>query len=125
MQSQYFELSEFDCPCGCGANHTKPEHLRRLTIARRIAGVPFVVNCGTRCKRFNTSLPGAGNDSEHLTGEGSDIKTADSPTRYAVLRGLIGAGFTRIEFGPNYIHAGSGPTKPQGVAWYSPLLTKE
>ena len=122
---QYFKYSDFTCRCGCGLNNQSIPHIKKLDIARGIAGIPFVVTCGYRCQRHNEEVGGS-ETSSHLIGHATDI-LADTPTkRYRILSGLIRAGFERIEIGykkawgdktKQWIHVDDDISKSQGVLW--------
>lgn len=111
------------------SNYTyfKDEELKGLDLelcamldrARGLAGVPFQITCGLRTVDENTALPESVKDSAHLTGNGVDLACNDSPARYAMLRGLILAGFNRIGVYSAHIHADNAPTLPPNVCWYS------
>lgn len=104
----------------------KPEEVVGLDIelcamldrARGLAGVPFTITCGLRTQAQNAALAESVQDSSHLTGNGVDLACSDSPTRYAMLRGLILAGFNRIGIYSAHIHADNSPTLPPKVCWY-------
>jgi hypothetical protein len=88
-----------------------------LNEARKIANVPFVVNRSCSCPSHNESVGGS-DTSSHLTGYAFDIHTGgDSTRRFAILNGLIRAGFRRIGVYKTFIHADNDPTKPAGVVW--------
>ena len=114
----YFKPSEFKCKCGCGLGFKdmKPSLIQRIEYARLVAGKAFVINSAIRCKAHNTAIEGREN-SAHLTGFAVDIKATNSKTRYAVIRGLVQAGFRRIGIYDSFIHADCDPSKPQDVSW--------
>lgn len=91
---------------------------QKLSIARGIAGVPFVITCGFRTVAQNSVLVESVQDSAHLTGNGVDLACNDSQTRYAMLKGLLGAGFNRIGIYSAHLHADDSPTLPPNVCWY-------
>ena len=95
-----------------------PNLCNMLSIARGKANVPFVITCGLRTPEQNAALCESVSDSAHLTGHGVDFACADSPTRFAMLKGLLDAGFTRIGVYSAHLHADNDTTKPQGVIWY-------
>jgi len=116
----YFKPEEFQCPC-CGKGTVDPALKAMLNTARGLAGVPFVLTSAYRCPKHNAKVGGSPTSS-HLKGFAVDISTPDSTTRFAVLCGLIKAGFTRMEFGLNYIHADIDPSKPRRVASFNRLI---
>ena len=91
---------------------------QKLSIARGIAGVPFVITCGLRTPDQNAQLAESVSDSAHLTGNAVDLACSDSQTRYAMLKGLLGAGFNRIGIYSAHLHADDSPVLPPNVAWY-------
>ena len=113
---RYFTPDEFTCRCGCGKNNMTQRHLDMLEKAREIAGIPFKINSGSRCESHNVYV-GGNENSEHLSGEGSDIRCILSNDRWLILYALIEAGFRRIGVGTTFIHAGSARHKPQDVIW--------
>lgn len=114
----YFKPSEFKCKCGCGLGFKdmKRSLIQQLEYARCVANKPFIITSAIRCPEHNKAVHGV-DDSTHLTGYAVDIKAKDSATRYAVLRGLIQAGFRRIGIHKSFIHADSHPGKPLDVSW--------
>lgn len=90
-----------------------------LDRARGLAGIPFIITCGLRTQEQNDSLPESVKDSAHLTGNAVDLACAESTIRFAMLRGLILAGFTRIGIYSAHIHADNSPKLPPNVCWYS------
>ena len=118
MNIKDFKRSEFDCRCGCGKNNINIDFLEKLQLARTYAGIPFVVISGCRCDSHNSSAEVGGKPtSDHLTGEGADIRVINSTERFAILDSAIAAGFRRIGIGRGFIHLGNGKHNPQAVAW--------
>ena len=115
MTLQYFKLSEFECPC-CGANEMKTEFVERLDRARDLAGVPFRINSGYRCREHNKAVGGKPSSS-HLIGWAADIACLTSSARLKIVRALLDVGFDRIGVAKTFIHVDSDPTKPPGVMW--------
>ena len=112
---RHFQRKEFLCPC-CGEEDMAPAFLAKLDEARAIAGVPFVITSGFRCRKHNAAVGGV-DDSSHVWGVASDIAAASSERRYHILRGLLLAGFRPIGLGPHFIHADADEDKPQDVTW--------
>lgn len=90
-----------------------------LSIARGKAGVPFFITCGLRTPEQNAALAESVSDSAHLTGHAVDLACSDDPTRFAMLSGLLAAGFTRIGIYSAHIHADNDSTKPPNVIWWN------
>lgn len=112
----YFQEEEFVCRCGCGLNLVKPALIQQLSVARHAAGVPFAVTSGTRCEAHNRK-EGGKPTSAHLTGEAADVLVTSGQQRFAVVRGLVLAGFNRIGVAKSFVHADIATDKPQGVVW--------
>lgn len=112
---KHFQRKEFICP-DCGQEDMEPAFLSRLDEARGIAGVPFVITSGYRCRKHNAQIGGV-EDSAHTWGVAADIAATSSERRYHIIRGLLEAGITRVGIGPDFIHADSDEDKPQSVAW--------
>jgi len=114
-----FDRVEFACPC-CGKDDIDPDFVDRLQAARTIAGFPFIITSGVRCKKHQEGLEKQGlsvEKSAHALGLAADIKTTSSWDRYAVLDALKRAGFKRFGIGRNFIHVDMDKSKPQDVAW--------
>ena len=113
---RYFNLDEFECPCGCRLNGIQPALTIKLDKARHYAGIRFDVNSGFRCFCHNTAVAGAP-QSAHMNGWAADIAAADSVSRFKVTSGLLQAGFRRIGIAKKFIHADVDPNKPGPVIW--------
>jgi len=115
-----FKESEFVCPCkykcGLGFKDMSKEAIKRLIKARKKADTPFVINSAIRCPDHNKDVGGSVTSS-HLTGEAFDIFCKYSRQRFRIVRGLILAGFTRIEIKEDYIHVDISKEKAQQVLW--------
>lgn len=113
---KYFDLAEFDSPDQPGSGEEmKMPFLKRLEVARRMAGVPFRITSGYRTPEHNEFVGGVAN-SAHLNGWAADIKV-DNQTRYTVLRALMDAGFNRIGIGKTFIHCDLDPSKNSQRIW--------
>jgi len=115
MKLKHFKLEEFNCPC-CGQCDMDESLLQKLDKARDIAGIPFHVNSGYRCKEHNKSIGGSPNSS-HLKGLAADIRTATIKDRYTILKALLFVGFNRIGIGKNFIHVDIDKDKTQNIIW--------
>jgi zinc D-Ala-D-Ala carboxypeptidase len=120
--TENFTDDEFKCPC-CGQfidSLPFRAFLAKLQDARNIAGTPFVITSGYRCPKHNAEVGGKA-DSSHLKGIAVDIRTHISPDRFAIINGLIKAGFERVGIGSNFIHVDMDTVKPQRLMWiYGP-----
>ena len=82
------------------------DFVKRLDVARHLAGVPFKLTSTFRVDDTPDQL-----DSTHEIGAGADIacpKNAHCLERSAIIRGLLDAGFTRIGIYDRHIHADLG-----------------
>jgi uncharacterized protein YcbK (DUF882 family) len=112
----HFTEDEFKCKCGCQGNNAQESMMDQLDKARGYAGVPFKITSGYRCPRHNKSIGGV-DDSAHVRGFAADIAVGDSATCFAVIDGLIKAGFNRIGVYDTFIHADNDHQKPPRVMW--------
>jgi len=110
-----FSRKEFACKCGCGADHIDLGLVYRLQAARFIAGVPFVINSGVRCKEHNSAFSSP--TSSHIPGYAVDIACNESRSRFKIIDALLKAGFERIGIRHDFIHADVDPEKPAEVMW--------
>lgn len=113
---KYFKIEEFKCKCGCGRNEMMPSTLEKIDKARELAGIPFKITSGYRCKAHNAAVGGK-SEGAHTSGYAVDIEASTSPSRYLIIKSLLEVGFTRIGVGSTFIHADDDPTKPQKVIW--------
>lgn len=118
MQFQFFKLSEFDCPCGCGKNNISLDLVYLLDKARSLAEVPFKVNRGCSCVEHNKTIKGYSPTSSHLFGLAVDISCKNSRVRFLIIRSLLAVGFNRIGVYKNHIHADIDKSKPSSVIWH-------
>ena len=87
-----------------------------LDQARELAGIPFRINSGWRCKKHN-GAEGGKKDSSHTVGLAVDIKCESSTDRFKIVQSLLKVGVHRIGLGKDFIHADDDPTKPTQVLW--------
>lgn len=117
----HFSPEEFDSPDspGSGKINMNREFMIRLNLARKIAGIPFVITSGYRTKAYNNSLKGSAINSSHLKGRAADIMATNSKERFKIVNALQEAGFNRmgINFDRGFIHVDDDPSKPKDVIW--------
>ena len=116
----YFSTKEQACNC-CGEGKLHPSTLMRANRARHRAGIPFVINCASRCEAHNRAVGGVDNSAHKIDSDGFsralDIRCTNSSDRFAIFAALIVEGFTRIGKYDNFIHADDDPNLPQEVIW--------
>ncbi len=112
----YFPEQPWACKCGCGFALVNPTFVQMLNVARYHANTAFHMNSVCRCLEHNAA-EGGKPTSDHVTGEGGDIRAVNSHKRDKILRGLRKAGFRRIGIGKTFIHAGCHKSNPQDVTW--------
>lgn len=114
--TKYFKAKEFQCKCGCDSNEMHQEFVDKLTLAREIAGIPFVITSGYRCAKHNKAVGGVAG-SAHTTGWAVDIAAATGEQKFKITQALIIAGFTRIGIAKSFIHVDMDSSKPSPTIW--------
>ena len=112
---KYFKKSEFDCPC-CGRNEMTRGFMLMLEKAREIAGIPFIITSGFRCEKHNKEVGGKPT-SDHLSGEGADIKVVNSTARELIDSAAAKAGIRRRGIARTFIHLGNCYKNPHPALW--------
>lgn len=115
MAFKYFKIEDFACPC-CGQNKISSDLVFKLDKAREISNIPFKISSGYRCEKHNKEVGGEPN-SAHTKGLAVDIICKTSGERYAMIKALVGLGFTRIGVGNSFIHCDIDTSLPQNVIW--------
>ena len=113
---KYFTASEFDCKCGCGLNNFSESLAETLDILRAECGFPFVISSGCRCTSHNYEEGGTPR-SDHLTGEGVDIKAIGGNKKYLIITHALEHEICRIGIGKSFVHLGTNKSNPQDVFW--------
>lgn len=93
-----------------------PELVDKLNTARHVAGVPFIITSGKRSSDQNERAMGV-DGSAHVTGLAVDLRVSDGSKRFAIVRGLLAAGFVRIGVYTKHIHCDLDQNKPSNVMW--------
>lgn len=113
---KYFDIDEFKCSCPCQAAKMRNALLVMLDDARDIAGVPFNITSGYRCKKHNERVGGV-TGSAHRRGLAVDIACPNNHMRAKIIHGLINAGFNRIGIAKDFIHVDCDTSKPEWTMW--------
>ena len=120
MTYKYFKLSEFQCPTLEGDANMCPLFMARITEAREIANIPFIINSGYRTPEHNASISGSVKNSSHtnIPCNAADIRVSNSTERYKILKACLAAGFRRVGIGKGFIHIDTDNTnKSPDVIW--------
>lgn len=112
---EYFKLDEFSCPC-CSRNNISPELVDRLDYSRSIAGVPFRINSGFRCKQYNRKIGGKPR-SAHIDGFAVDIKCSTGALKSTIVASLFAGGIKRVGIYKTFIHADVSKKLPYPMLW--------
>jgi zinc D-Ala-D-Ala carboxypeptidase len=94
-------VDEFKCK-HCGKVALDSAFFARIRRARVIADTPFLINSGYRCPEHNAEI--GSTSTNHTSGKAVDIAAIDGPSRGKILKGLYGAGFTRVGIAKTFIH---------------------
>lgn len=92
------------------------ELVSKLETARKAAGVPFRITSGLRTCAANTVAMGV-EGSAHLKGLAVDLAIESGLDRFAIVRGLLAAGFVRVGVYNRHVHVDLDAEKPQNVLW--------
>lgn len=111
-----FSWNEFECKCGCGDNHVDVGFVIRLQKARDMDNEGWEVNSGVRCLKHNREV-GSADSSSHIKGLAVDIRCVSDKRRFAIVRVLLMAGFTRIGVSKYFIHVDADTSKSSKVMW--------
>ena len=95
------ELNNLTPSCSLKDMNTK--FMDRLDLARRLAGIPFVLNCAYRSTSWDKAH-GRSGLSYHCLGRAADIRCNDSSYRFKIIYALLNAGFTSIGVYKRFIH---------------------
>lgn len=113
----YFNSKDFDSPDLIGSGNKMDKlFIKKLTQARIIANIPFIINSGYRSKSHNAKVGGKKNSS-HLKGLAADIKCTNSRDRYIIIKALLVCGFNRIGINKSFIHVDIDESKKHSVSW--------
>lgn len=114
----YFKPEELACKCGTCDLKPSQLLLDKLNQLRFLYKKPIVVTSGVRCPKQNAKAGGV-MDSEHLTGEGVDIRCETSQERFQLLRLALSI-FDRVGIDARFLHLGVSTSHPPEVVWLYP-----
>lgn len=86
------------------------EFVRKLDLARKFSGIPFVITSGLRTLAENERTSGAAKESAHLTGKAVDLRVGNSHEVYLIVAAGLSVGITRFgiytdaEGTPTHVH---------------------
>lgn len=112
----YFPKDELVCKCGCGLYNFSPVLLDFINLIRKKLGRALIAKSGCRCFTHNQAEGGT-ITSDHLSGEGVDLKAIQSHTRYIILERAFKFEIRRIGLAKTFIHLGINKANPQEVFW--------
>lgn len=117
LGNKYFKSSEFDSPDLPGSgSQMNLDFIAKLTKARELANIPFIINSGYRSIDYNKRVGGVVNSS-HTRGLAADILCIDSNSRHKILHSLIKVGFRRLGIAQGFIHVDNDNEKGNDVIW--------
>lgn len=118
MNLKHFTIQEFDSPDLPGSGKEMDvDFLKRMDLAREVAGIPFFVTSGYRTQRYNSKIGGV-KDSAHCRGYAADIFCVGSRDRFKMIEALKAQGFNRFGIGRTFIHVDNDPDKDPDVIWH-------
>lgn len=88
----------------------QPTTLRKIDQARRLAGIPFIINSGYRSPEHNAKVGGVPNSS-HIRGYAVDVRCTTSSDRLKIVKAAMDAGFHRIGIYKTFVHMDDDPSK--------------
>jgi hypothetical protein len=116
----YFTHDELNSPdIPCSGLYISSIAFKKLVKARKISGVPYIINSGVRSPAHNKKVNGSVGSSHLINGKKKpcafDISCTNNTDRFFILSGLIKAGFKRILVYKNFIHADTDKTKDNNI----------
>lgn len=114
---KHFKRIEFDSPDIINSGNSMDiDFVLQLNEARKVAGIPFIINSGFRSRSHNIKVGGT-IDSSHLLGLAVDIKCTNSKDRFTIIQALLSVGFNRIGIRGDFIHVDADLDKTINVIW--------
>jgi uncharacterized protein YcbK (DUF882 family) len=91
--------------------------LNKLELARKMAGIPFIITSGYRSQVYNDSLAESVPNSAHTKGLACDIALRSDEDRRKIVHALVAVGFSRFGLGNSYVHVDDDTSKPTPAVW--------
>ena len=112
-----FDVNEFACKCGCGANEIKQKVIDMAQKIRDKVGVPIRINSGYRCIRHNAEVKGVKN-SKHTLGLAADLSCSKGAKfMFAVIADMKARGelpeldYAILYIKKDFVHVDCGGTR--------------
>lgn len=113
---KYFKDFEFVCDNENCYDKMDKSFLVKLDEARGLSNSAYTITSSWRSLEHNKAVGGSPTSS-HLKGLAVDIDASNSIQKFNIVTSLLGAGFTRIGIGSNFIHVDSDESKYQNLIW--------
>jgi hypothetical protein len=117
---RYFTDAEVVCKCGrpaCDAPKSVNQDLATLLDGiREDVGRPVVASSVLRCAYWNEH-EGGKPDSDHLTGDGADLRATTSGERYQLVKAALKRGARRVGIHKSFVHVGTRSDLAPDVMW--------
>lgn len=107
--SKNFNLSEFQCKCGCGTVKVDRHLLEGLQGVRDRVGKAVRINSGYRCPKHDKAVGGTGSG-QHTLGKAADIVVSGYTSKEIAKIGEE-LGFNGIGTYATFTHLDTRPTK--------------
>ena len=102
----------YGCKCGCGKNEINPVAVKKLDDAMGYAGFFFKLRAAYKCPDHDTE------EGNHSNGCAFDVKYNNGEEYAKIVLGLLRAGFRRIGYYDNHIHADCCKGQPAPFMWW-------
>ena len=94
LESKHFTETEFErCFPVCSLADMDQVFIDKLDFARKLADVPFILNCAYRSSSWDKSR-GRSGSGYHTKGRAVDIRCVDSSDRYKIVSACIHCGLS-------------------------------
>ena len=93
----------------------------KLDMARKMAGIPFIITSGRRTPAKSVAVGGFATDA-HTKGLAVDIYCKNDNQAFWIIKGAYVAGFRRIIRGNKHIHLDIDESLPQDIFFIEPAF---